>query len=227
LNPTKYAALITPCPSTACTSLINKYVLGVGPNPDPRTIRGVLPASPVAFVDGTQQNLATTQTSGIDLQTSYNLPTDELGNFDFGLAGTYVAEYNQSVTPGAPITNELNRIGFPLRLRFRGNLTWQKDAWSAALFVNYTTGYQNDTATPVQNVSPYTTVDAHIGYDLTGLFGFDELKDSRISLEFTNLFDADPPYVNTIPTPNGGGGYDPSAASPLGRLIAVSLEKKF
>jgi len=61
----------------------------------------------------------------------------------------------------------------------------------------------------------------------TGLFGITALNDTRLSLQFTNLFDADPPYVNTIPTPNGGGGYDPAAASPLGRVIAVSLEKKF
>ena len=227
LNPAKYAALITPCPSTACTNLINKYVLGVGPNPDPRTVRGVLPANPVAFVDGTQQNLATTLTSGVDLQASYDMPTANAGDFGFGIVGSYVAEFNQAVTPGAPVGNELNRIGFPLRMRFRAYTTWQMDAWSAAMFINYTTGYQNDTATPVQNVDPYTTVDAHLGYDLTGKFGMDFLNQARISVDATNLFDTNPPYVNTIPTPNGGGGYDPQAASPLGRLISVSVEKKF
>ena len=44
----------------------------------------------------------------------------------------------------------------------------------------------------------------------------------------TNLFDAPPPFVNIIEGANGGGGgWDPVNASPIGRVVSFSLDKKF
>ena len=226
-NPTKYAAIITNCPSAACTVLLNKYVLGIGPNADPRTIRGILPANPAVFVDGTSENLSTTLASGIDFQFSSKLANLAGGVLNFGLSGTYYTEFTQSVTPGAPVSSELNRIGFPLRMRFRGNLGWQSDPWTAALFLNYANSYINDLATPVQTVDTYATVDIHVGYDLGGLMSSDVLKDARLSLDVTNLLDAEPPYVNSVPSANGGGGFDPQNANAIGRIVAVSISKRF
>ena len=45
--------------------------------------------------------------------------------------------------------------------------------------------------------------------------------------EVRNIFDQDPPYVNIAPSGNGSGGYDATAASPLGRVFAASLRVKF
>jgi iron complex outermembrane receptor protein len=42
-----------------------------------------------------------------------------------------------------------------------------------------------------------------------------------------NLFDQKPPYVNIAPSGNGSGGYDATAADPIGRLVAVSVRKSF
>jgi iron complex outermembrane receptor protein len=42
-----------------------------------------------------------------------------------------------------------------------------------------------------------------------------------------NLFDSDPPFVNLAPAATGGGGFDPTLASPIGRLVALSVSKKF
>jgi len=41
-----------------------------------------------------------------------------------------------------------------------------------------------------------------------------------------NIGNSMPPYVN-VPIGNAGGGYDPGAASPIGRLISVGIGKKF
>jgi iron complex outermembrane receptor protein len=48
-----------------------------------------------------------------------------------------------------------------------------------------------------------------------------------VGLEVNNLFDAGPPYVNLAPNANGSGGYDATAASPIGRQYALNLRKKW
>ena len=62
------------------------------------------------------------------------------------------------------------------------------------------------------------------------------LRGLTIGLDVTNLFDKDPPAVlgngtgvlGTGGTSNfGGAGYDPTNSFIFGRLIAVTLDKKF
>ena len=52
-------------------------------------------------------------------------------------------------------------------------------------------------------------------------------KGLSLSLDVLNAFDKDPPYVDFAPTLNGSGGYDATAANPVGREFAVTLRKKF
>ena len=76
-------------------------------------------------------------------------------------------------------------------------------------------------------VRSQTTLDLRLSYALDELFRGDALRDTVVSLGITNVFDRDPPFVNLAPSPNGGGGFDPSLASPLGRVIALSVSKRF
>ena len=46
-------------------------------------------------------------------------------------------------------------------------------------------------------------------------------------VDVTNLLDTDPPFVAIIPNGNGGGGFDPNNATPIGRLVSVTIDKKF
>jgi iron complex outermembrane receptor protein len=80
----------------------------------------------------------------------------------------------------------------------------------------------------VQDVSSYTTVD--LGFT----FNIGDPKPTRFfdgglsfGIDLLNILDSGPPYVNLAPSVNGSGGYDASAASPLGREIAVTVRKKF
>jgi iron complex outermembrane receptor protein len=99
---------------------------------------------------------------------------------------------------------------------------------NSAVFVNYENSYKNNLATPVQTVSDYTTVDLHIAYNLgVGFSSLPWLKGTRLGLDVTNLFGANPPFVNIIPNANGGGGFDPQAANPIGRIVAFTIDKKF
>jgi len=48
-----------------------------------------------------------------------------------------------------------------------------------------------------------------------------------LGLEARNLFDTDPPYVNSRQGQNSGGGYDPTVTNPIGRQFALSLRARF
>ena len=52
-------------------------------------------------------------------------------------------------------------------------------------------------------------------------------KGVTLTFEVRNLFDEAPPYVNITPSGNGSGGYDATAADPIGRLFAVNVRKSF
>ncbi|MGH8217941.1 MAG: TonB-dependent receptor plug domain-containing protein [Steroidobacteraceae bacterium] len=223
----QYGSLINRCPSAACTALTNQYVLGVGPNATPEPVFGPILANPSVFVNGTEQNLGRTRAAGFDLQTSYILPTDHAGTWNVGLTGTWFTKYDVRFTPAGQTFDERNIIGFPPALRLRGNLGWTAGPWDAQLFVNFVNAYTNTETTPTQHVSAYTTLDLNIVYDFGVAFPGRWTKDLQLTVNVLNLADSDPPYVDIPIGPNGGGGFDPNVANPIGRLISVQVQKKF
>jgi iron complex outermembrane receptor protein len=42
-----------------------------------------------------------------------------------------------------------------------------------------------------------------------------------------NLLDEEPPFVNIAQSPNGGGGFDPTLNNPVGRIVGLTLRKKW
>jgi iron complex outermembrane receptor protein len=115
----------------------------------------------------------------------------------------------------------LNTINFPQRFRGRANLGWRKDAFSAVAFVNLTDSYTQNTVTPARKVPDYVTVDLHAAVDLGELTKQSLLNETTLAIDAQNLFDRDPPFVNVA------GGYDSQSVNPIGRLVAVSLRKRW
>ena len=133
-----------------------------------------------------------------------------------------------SATATAPLLDELNRINFPPQFRARLTGAWSgNDGWRARVAINRTGGYTNDLANPIQEVRAYTTVDARLAYDLADRTSSSVLRDLSIAFEVTNLFGANPPFVNIAPSVNGGGGFDPNTVNPIGRLIGLTINKRF
>src|SRR6185312_15903965 len=223
----QFGSLITRCPSAACSALIDQYVLGVGPNASKEPVFGPILANPSVYVNGTEQNLGRTRAAGFDLQTSYVLPTDQVGTWNIALSGTWFTKYDVRFTPTGQTFDERNIIGFPPALRLRGNLGWTAGPWDAQLFVNFVNAYTNTEATPAQRVSAYTTLDLNLVYDFGVAFPGRWTKGLQLTFNMLNLANSDPPYVDIPISPNGGGGFDPNVANPIGRLISVQLQKKF
>jgi len=192
---------------------------------------GALPAGGAAsitvFVDGRSQNLGVSKMKGLDLASSYRLRTDSYGTFAFSLSGTYMTTFDVAITSAAATVDRLNTIFNPLRLKLRGGVNWSLGPWRASAVVSRVHGYQNNAVTPVESVGPYTPVDFTLNRDLGDLGGGALTQNLDVGIEIRNAFNEAPPYVNLAPSVNGSGGYDATAANPVGRLFAVSLRKKW
>ncbi len=214
--------LVTRCPSAACTALVNQYTTGPGALP----ILGPPLANPSVFVNGLEQNLGATKTQGLDLVGSYGLPMPLPGKWVADLSANLTTQYDVQFTPGGAYFKVLNTIGYPLRLRMRGDVGWAYGPFTTKFFVNFINGYDNTETTPTQSVSSYVTEDLDVALDASRLLKWDLARDLTFTFHVTNIGNVTPPYVN-IPIGDGGGGYDGTAASPLGRIISLGFGKKF
>ncbi len=149
---------------------------------------------------------------------SPGLPPANAGQLRLRSSGTYYFNFQAAVSAAAPLIERVNTIDNPLRFRNRTSLTWSSGGFAAMAAVNFSNAYRNTSATPEQRVDAYTTVDLNLGYTFSdgGL-----LEGLRIGLEASNLFDRDPPYVRF------NSGFDPAVANPTGRVVALTLGKKF
>jgi len=186
------------------------------------------PANVTLYLDGRNRNLGVSITSGIDFQITHNWETDATGSFLFSLGGTYLTTYDVALSDAGEKVDFLNEIFNPLRFKARGSVTWYYRSFATQFGFRYVNGYDNTVVTPTQSVDSYIPIDIVIRYnadnvDWLGGFG----TGLSVSLEARNVFDEDPPYVNIAQGANGGGGFDPTASNPVGRIIAVSLRKSF
>jgi iron complex outermembrane receptor protein len=192
------------------------------------TFPGGDPNNVTLFVDGRNNNLGRSNTEGVDFTANYRLETASAGTFNLNANATYLTRFEAAVSSNGTPIDRRNTIFFPLKFKARTSLTWDMDPVRLQLTATHVGGYDNNAVMPIQQLKSYTPVDLsvqfNIGEDRPANFFAGGLT---IGLEVRNLFDADPPYVNLAPSVNGSGGYDASAANPIGRLFAASLRKKF
>jgi iron complex outermembrane receptor protein len=124
------------------------------------------------------------------------------------------------------MVNKLNTIFNPLRLKMRSSVTYEHGPLTARLQWVHVNGYRNTAANPVQQVAAFDPIDLSVSWKIgdrnaTGFFD----KGMTFGVEVRNLLNEKPPYVNIAPSGNGSGGYDASAADPIGRLFAATIRK--
>ena len=173
---------------------------------------GINPALVTYIQDGRRQNLGTSLMRGIDFSASYDW---EMGPVEMsaGVQGTYVLKYLFEAVPGSGLVDVLNTIGFSHKFRTQSDLSARIGGLRGRLVWNYLNGYDNNTVTPIQQVSSYNTFDFSLGYDISENF--------TISADVRNFTNEDPPFVNTT------NGWDPQSASPFPRLFSVTAGVRF
>jgi iron complex outermembrane receptor protein len=202
--------------------LLAQGVLPVGAFP------GGSAANTTVFIDGRNQNLGRSVTTGYDLQASYRMSTENSGAFTFNASGTYFSDYETAITASAPMLDKLNKIFNPLRFKARASVAWDKGPVRTQLTLNRVGGYINTNVTPNESVGVYMPLDLAVSWAIgdpnpTTFFG----GGFTVGAEIRNLLDDAPPYVNLAPNGNGSGGYDATVANPVGREVSVSLRKKW
>jgi iron complex outermembrane receptor protein len=201
--------------------LLAQGVGTVGPFP------GGDPNNVTIFVDGRNQNLGRSITTGYDFQGMYRMDTARNGAFILDVNGTYISRFETAITAAAPLVDNLNKIFNPLRFKARASVTWDRQPLQLKLTLNDVGSYTNTAVKPNERVRSYTPVDFALSWSLGDPQGHGLLDGIMLGLTVDNLFDTDPPYVNLAPNVNGSGGYDATAANPIGRVFGLSIRKKW
>jgi iron complex outermembrane receptor protein len=188
------------------------------------TIPGVVPPSVAVIADTRARNLGAVHAGGLDYVVNYQREIGDAGTFGIGSSGTVYLNYKFAVAPGAPFVDLLGMILNPNKLQLRGYVNWQQGPIDASVILNRSSMYTNNLVTPARKVSSYATMDLHLGYDFSKLVNLSKL---RASVDVTNVFDRNPPFVNLSPTTAAEGGFDATQASPIGRVVALSLTAGF
>ena len=230
-NPGVYGGLIYDNPGV---DLVNQFIaigqLGrsgfLAFNPDFTPNLNFMPETIDLIVDARRRNLSVVKTSGIDLAAQYTMKAGD-GTLLFGVNGTYVLNRDQQVTRNADEIDTADTIFNPPSWRARTYVGWQQEGLAANLFVNYTDSYQDNRATTplsMREVDAYVTVDARVAYDFSARFSSGFLSGFSVALSAQNLADEDPPRT-AISSSGFDAGFDPTNASPIGRLIALEFSK--
>jgi iron complex outermembrane receptor protein len=192
------------------------------------------------YIVQTNSNLASTLTSGIDLQTSYKLflPTG-WGSLVWALNGAYLL--HASTRPFATLGEYdcAGLFGFTCQTvnpRWRHNLrtTWQSP-WAVDASLNWRflgkVGNDNNDPNPLLNFAVYGAYDSNltqlpnVSYiDLS--FGYHGWKGVEIRGGVNNLFDREPPLVPVVIQP-GGAANTYGVYEALGRQLYLALTAKF
>lgn len=176
-------------------------------------INAAINQSLVTFIaDGRRQNLGTSKLDGLDFGASYNWQWGAV-DLDAGLQGTYILNYKFEAVPGAGLVSVADTIGFSQRFRAQADVGAKWDKLRGRATFNHVGDYYNTTVTPRQRIDAYNTVDLFLGYEIT--------ENVMISADVRNVFNEDPPYVDTT------GGYDPQGANPIPRLYSLTASVKF
>jgi outer membrane receptor protein involved in Fe transport len=183
-----------------------------------RVTRTVAPGTPqdgqIAEIRRGPINRAFLGTTGIDATLRYRLDTDRLGDFGLQLAYSHTLEQKSAQFAGDPILDYRDDLGnFDFRSRIRATGTWEKDDWSAALFMLRYGSLPNWQETG--RIAPYFIWNASVGKEIT-----DKLT---VNVYVNNVFD------KIAPRDDGFNSYPYfwRAFSPLGREIALEFEYKF
>ncbi len=187
------------------------------------TFPGGNPQNVTLFVDGRNNNLGVSKTEGIDFAANWFTDTESAGTFTINASGTYMTRFSSAVSPAGVQVDRLNTIFFPLKFKARSTVTWELEPVRVQATVTHVGGYRNNAITPVQRVSSYTPVDLSLTWTLGGGRSGPLGSEIDLGVEVRNLLNQDPPYVNLAPSSNGSGGYDATAASPIGRMFAATM----
>jgi iron complex outermembrane receptor protein len=83
---------------------------------------------------------------------------------------------------------------------------------------NYSSSYTNNLVAVPHEISSWKTLDLNLGYSFKGEGFLDGLS---VGLAIENALDKEPPFVDR------SEGFDPQVSSAIGRLVSLSVRKRW
>ena len=170
------------------------------------------------------RNLASTRTSGVDLQVDYATETD-WGKISAGINANHILDFTQQASPTTPEVVVLDTYLNPVDLQLRAHVGVSVGGLAGNVFVNYADSYKTDETDTAAPIAAWTTIDTSLSYAL-GQRQNPWLDGTTFNLSVTNLLDQSPPHTPSVGT-SRIAGFDPANASPLGRFVAIEIRKAF
>jgi iron complex outermembrane receptor protein len=203
-----------------------------------RDSQGTLWLLPTARIVGTETNIGSLGTSGIDLGVNYGFKLNNLGSIGLAMNGTYLKSYDVEEIRGegsfdcVGLYNGSGKCGQPRpqwrhKARANWNTPWNLDlalTWRYFQGVDIETTSSNPLLTgKVQPVEAHFAsanyIDLAASYNIT--------KKLVLSGGINNVADRDPPITSKYGTGSGNGNTFPSMYDALGRKFFMNLTAKF
>ena len=200
--------------------LVNPVLANQGATPCPANVGAILVVNTGFF------NSGRTETSGLDISTSYAF---DIGahQFDIRTESTYLLAYDlQATDDGATIDglgfrNQGNAGVAAPELKANLMLGWSMNRHSSNVTVRYVDGLEDDSFGVRENGrGAYGTVDSHTEVDVQYRYTFGKDSNFDITVGAVNVFDEEPPSAFFT-------GYEESLHNPLMRQLYVRMGASF
>lgn len=193
---------------------------------------------------GTQQNIGSQHTRGVDIGANYAMRAGEWGRFGIAFNGTYLDKLTTEEIKGE---GSYDCVGYYGANKCESpNPKWRhklRGTWATPWNVDVAATWRHINAVKLQNLSDNpllndgdlseghgtNPVDRELGkrdyLDLTATYTYK--RNYTLMLGINNVFDRDPPLTSQLATGLGNGNTYPSTYDALGRRIFLSATARF
>ncbi len=182
----------------------------------------------IVFLDARQVNVARNDSAGVDIAVDGGW-TSSIGSFYASVGATYTYKYEQQLSKESDVTHSVSvhdPEGWAPRWKIVPRLEWEaNETLTTTMIGRYVSRYRDSVelttgpdAGRYRSLGDFWLVDLNATISLSRIFSKNTfLRDSKISVGATNLFDKLPVYCC------GYSGYDASQYDILGRSVYAEL----
>jgi iron complex outermembrane receptor protein len=231
---TRYSNRITTPPGNPFAALVNSglYASEITRNPTLAQINAAIAGTTLfinpfgiplnsikSIINAEEQNLASEDMKGWDFSAAYSHSLWS-GNLTLNVSGEHLDSFKVALTPTATPTDVSNTAYNPPAWRTRSSASWAWREWTFTGTLNTVGSYTDNLTLTPSRVKAYSTIDGQMSYRVNS--NMQPFSGMTLALSVIDLFDTQPPFVA-----GAQAGYDPTNASPLGRVWTVSLRKRW
>ena len=209
-----FASLVTPNPSPA---LQQSIISGASPFIN-ATGAPYEPASVSAIIDDRFVNVSQQWARGVDIRLKISLDS-ALGQFTPFFNGSYL-QLRQKLTDTSPEQTISGLVYYPPKYKLQGGINWSRSSLSSTAIINYIPPENDNLAATPGRVGFWATLDLQGSYSIARTQSVFNGISFRLSI--LNVLDKRPAYLAQDPLT-----YDPTQASPLGRVVKIGLVKEW